>query len=270
MISLEKLILMVVAIVAGVLLAAWLFGEEGSFSKAQSAVKEVVRTIISAINPSIGAKEVQAQDIIPEQHQREIQSFVQAVGRLKDSAKQDCFTGFSGFSDFGEQGTVMQLQQQGNNVVMNVFGSGGVRRDTDHEITFEDMQLCVIAGENEYNAEIPEVFTRKFLHAEYEFDKKTNTFNQRGMVGAYFRRVSSLVIAYDAPFFGSNANRIDYGEGFVDFSDTALFTPDNTHICFFPLSSDGLDEDGLGKEPDISPPREFPGIGLQKRFVELC
>ncbi len=261
---------MIVAIVAGVLLAAWLFGEEGSFSKAQGAVKETMRTIVSAINPSIGAKAVQAQDIISEQHQQEIQSFVGAVNHLKNSAKQDCFVGFSGFSDFGEQGTVIRLQQQGNDVVMTVFGSGGLRRDTDQEKTFEDMRLCVIAGEDEYNTAIPEVFTRKFLHVEYGFNEKTNTFQRRGVTGTYFRRVSSLVMVYDAPTFGSNANRIDYGNGFVDFSDNVLFTPDNNHICFFPLSSSGPDEEGLAKEPDISPPREFPGIGLQRRFVEQC
>ncbi len=229
MISLEKLILFVVAIVAGVLLAAWLFGGEGAFSKAQEAVKETVTTIVSAINPSLGAKEVHARDIIPEQHQQEIQSFVGAVDRLRNSQKKDCVSGFSGFSEFGEQGTVIRLDQRGNSVVMTIFGSGGLQRDTELGKVFEDTYLCILTAPD-------------------------------------FTRVPSLTIAYDAPFFGSNANRIDYGEGFVDFWDRVLFTPDNKHICFFPFSDRGFTEEDLAGK--LRPSQDYIGTG--RRFVEQC
>jgi len=213
--------------------AAVLYSPSGAFEKGKGALegaKEIVPNI------SIGDKALMGgTPEVASIHRQEITNMVRIINDMLNSSKSssDCFNNYGGFTDLGEDdgAVTISLAYNGvNGTQLTVNGGvGGKQIITDLREFFPNMRPCVIATGN-----IASNFYEKFI----EGDDVSN----------YYKFVNSITIKYD--FDNWNENRIDYdGSGPIDFEGhTWLFTPDNTHICFFPTEDGNAGCDGDGSE----------------------
>ena len=179
----------------------------------------------------------EAKEMLSPEHKSEISALRNTVQHMLISDKNKCFSDFGGFSSLENVVVSMQYDAREGKTDFTIFGgAGGQQIVTDQRFSIDRMAPCVIAGES--------------IGSGFE------NFIDGGVV--FFNPIGSIRITQTGGGgFGFTNNRIDYGDGFKNFeSSSMLFTPDNKHICLFPLE-DGIDSDYLNNEDEDSISRKL-------------
>jgi hypothetical protein len=228
--SVGKLIMYIIPVVVLIILMLGYYGDEGGFEKLKNTVKGAEKYVP---NISIGAAELSGESArVSGSHRGEITKLVDAIHRVRDSSKKDCFLNYGGFSELKKEGTTIQIgYENGNMTLIPLAGAGGQQIDTSLIFQIENVRPCVIGGTG-----VAQGFESKIVNG--------------GSAATYYKAVSAVSIKEDdGGVTGFTENRINYGTGFKDFEGHAwLFTPDNHHICFFPTVDLWTDDDGLNDD----------------------
>lgn len=238
--TITEILLATVAVVAGFLIVLGLLSPgDGWFPKLRDTSLDTYN-----FDFGVGQKVLSASEVtISETHQKEVDSLRSAITQMMaaDAVDNSFYYLKDGFSSF-EDGVAINAFEQGGNTHFVIQGGAGAEQ-THQQFTIPGMKLCVIAG----SSSVTSNFYDNFLSTATSTEEKELT-------EPYFTEVAQIQIAYNDPRLGFAENRIDYGEGFKDFEgDEWLFTPNRTHICFFPTvdgnkvcdgsKADGLDDD---------------------------
>ncbi|MBI4151600.1 hypothetical protein HY496_01405 [Candidatus Woesearchaeota archaeon] len=229
MADIKKVISYLIPLIFLILVAMWLF--VGSFPQLKERVGDVKKYI------SFGAeKELGPQPTIPEDHKKQIERLLKTMREMKESTVNNCFANYGGFSNLGEKGTSLHFIYDSLNDKTLVTVKGGSEGEQIVEleegkgmIELPGVKLCVIGG-----GSVPSSFFNKVLKENYPRDTTPTS---------HFTEVSSIEVRFDTAGVGWDGNVIKTGLSNVDtnnnFQDGGwLFTPDNTHICFFPTRYD--------------------------------
>ena len=227
---LNKIVTYVIIAFALIFTVLWLIDPDGGVL---SGLKEIV---IEDLDAGFGVEEVLADEVsISAEHKKEIDSMSAAFkSMLRDELADNCFHHFSGFTSFDNQIEIIMVEV-GEDVSVEIKG-GPEAKQVNDRYTIEDMGLCVVQGDNGEDS--------NFYHRFLKDDTLDPILYQNevpfDVTGPYFKEVSSLIISFDSPWLDVNKNRINFGEGYVDFDgDDWLFSPDNKNICFFPTTRGG-------------------------------
>lgn len=179
----------------------------------------------------------ETKETLSQEHKSEISALRNTIQYMMVSTKKNCFSDFGGFSPLENVVVSMQYDAKEGKTDFTIFGgAGGQQIVTDQRFSIEGMAPCVIAGEG----------------IGSEFEKFIN-----GGVVSFNPTGSIRITQTDGGAFGLTNNRLDYGDGFKKFeSSSVLFTPDNKHICFFPLE-DGINTDYLINDDENSIPAKL-------------
>lgn len=213
--------LLLVLLLVGVVLAVIFSPREGLKDKIVNLFLSQEETLPGELQNKGETKEILSQE-----HKSEISALRNTIQHMMGSDKKNCFSDFGGFSSLENVVVSMQYDAKEGKTDFTIFGgAGGQQIATDQRFSIEGMAPCVIAGEG-IGSEFEEFIVRKGVVS----------FNPTGSI-----RITQT----DGGAFGLTNNKLDYGDGFKVFeSSSVLFTPNNKHICFFPLE-DGVDTDYL-------------------------
>ena len=249
MVAVKKLAMYLIPIVVLVILVMAFYSDGGLFGNLKSGTND---TLSYLPDVSFGAEEVEpTKPTLPSNHQKAVDKLVKTMKEMKDSGNQNCFGNYGGLPELGEQGTLLQFSQDGDDVVLVAGTEGGIVQA--HREVIEDVKLCVIAGTESKM----ENFHNIFLN-DKSWDEKENLIKTNN---DYFNPVSNTIQIYYSTK-GKNGNIIrihELGEnegkdGINNFQDAGIiYTPDGEHICFFPtvqgdLTCDGSNDKGLDND----------------------
>lgn len=226
----NKLVYYLIPLIVLVLIVMWQFGPEGLFDDMKDAVKGIVE-----MTPEIGAEEIEAAEVqLSEDQLDSINSLEQVITLMLSSENNNCFQRYEQFPSLEENNVLIEFDYADGETTL-IVKKGEEHRLIDEVVEIKEMVPCVIAGESG-GEDISENFYYTFLDKDLSRVK-----------GPVYFSVDSISMAFDTS--GFDENRIDFGDGFVDFEDEGwLFTPDNKHICFFPTVDGDNDEDGLNDD----------------------
>ncbi len=121
-----------IAVILGYLL--WTVFTEGG-SEATQIIKDQVGDIKVGVDPD--DEQQTTRGVIPQEHQRQLTGFYEALNTIKSSSRQDCFLPWAGFSELGEEGTVITMEAVDEGTKVTVQGLGGLRYTDDDSQTIE-------------------------------------------------------------------------------------------------------------------------------------
>ncbi len=234
----ERIIYYIIPIVLLFVILGIFFGGSGVWESVKSAALKV-KDILPEFG--VGLESLSSNASLPEEHSSQIVHLGETINQMLGEGKEYCFANFGGFSELGEKGASLALEQVGDKTVLTVSsGAGGKQVITELRREFPKMVPCVIAG----RSRVAENFFNFFVSGEKQ------------LIYPFYQEVSSLQISYDTG--RANGNRItvaDFGQEAVNGesnnfeSQGWLFTPDGKHICFFPTNFNvNYDQDGIANE----------------------
>jgi len=202
---------------------------------AQKPVEKIIKSV------KFGGEELKAEKpTLPEEHQTAVDKLVRTINIMLRSPEKECFMNYKvkdygtrGLPEFGEEGTSLEFALSDGRTLLTIRGGiqGGHIVD---QISFSGMKPCVISGESKTTS-VAALFDGKILD---NLDIKEG----------YYKPVDIITIAFEAPWFDTNENRIRYEKEWLDFEDGGyLFKAENNHICFFPTNDGGINDEGLNK-----------------------
>lgn len=233
--TIERVIFLVLPFIALVLFATiLLFGGESLFGKTSEATLKITDILP---NISVGGEiKGEKPTILESGADAALNQLKETIQLMLDSEAPECFANYGTLPELQEKGTTIYLNYAGGKTRMSVQGGAGGKQNVEiYDI--EGMIPCVISGTSG-TAEVSENFYSTYLKGE-----STGT-------GGTYQPVTDIVISRDdGGFTGFTENRINFGQGFVDFEDGGwLFTPNHKHICFFPTVDGDNDEIGLNDD----------------------
>jgi hypothetical protein len=224
----NKVIFWIIPLIVLVVLVVAFFAEDSLFEDIKIATEDIQKLpYIPEVDVGVGA-EIQGDEAPTIQRAQ-----MEAIGELnktifKMKGQQKCFANYKGLPDLSDISVVFE---EGVNKYRMIIKAG---EHGTKEVKVYDMgniRPCVIADRTASGLEITEMFFLNFLRVP----------PQQG--GDFFKPVTSINLAYDGE------NKIFHDFGSNDIEDSGwLFTPDGTHMCFFPTNDVTLrDEDGTSK-----------------------
>jgi len=219
--------LLLVMLLVGVVIAV-------VFSPGEGLKDKVVNLFLGQENtlPSELQNVGETKEMLSLEHKSEISALRNTIQHMQISGRNNCFSDFGGFSSLENVVVSMQYDAREGKTDFTISGgAGGQQIVTDQRFSIEGMSPCVIAGEG--------------IGSGFE------QFIEGGAVS--YNPVRGIRITQtNGGFTGFTKNRIDYGDGLKNFEGSSvLFTPDNKHICFFPLE-DGINGNFLDSSEDNS------------------
>ncbi len=234
MVAVSTLVKYLILIAVFVLLVWFFYSKTGVFFKVTDTTEEGLERYIPDI--TLGADKLKGEKVVlPGKQQKEMEELKKALETALNSEKGNCFVKFGGFSDFGEEGTSLEMnynsREDETNIVVLYGKLGEEAVVTEEGFSLKGMRPCVIAGRG-----VVDNFDKTFLNRE------------EGALSTYFSSVNRIRIDFNLD--GLNENRISYGyneanlNNFKDFEGHQwLFTPHSAKgrkdICFFP-TADGF------------------------------
>ncbi len=250
-----------VAVIAFLMLAVWQYGI--TFPKVQKLVNDTKEYIP---NVTLGLDTVKATEPgVPAVHEKALRDLADAMQRMLQSGRKNCFERYSGLPldrDYGTHGGLPELGEDGvvvelsrDNFIVKTRGGNQQVIPLSREFSrkVQGFTPCAIAGQYEVRN-----FERTFLN---DLPRSTKYLT---IQPNHYRPVSFIMLRDDG------GNVIQYDGQQSDLEDGGmLYTPDNAHICFFPTNDavtneKGLNDDFLGEDPldEFSLPRQLQDGGI--------
>lgn len=258
-----RIMLIVVALVAFVVLAATFFRPEGGLLNQAAEKARWLERFVP--NVSIGAKPVQGvHTTLPEEHERAIRTLADTIQSMVLGSRNYCFERYAlqgyanhgGLPDLGD--TTITLSENSLLVSRVVSEAGGKQvlalLSRELSSTVAGFKPCVIAG----SEQVVRNFDTTFLTTGV---RDRSNIPDAEILEPHYTEVSAITLSY------AGKNQIDFGKGPKDLEDFGyLYSPGDGWVCFFPTvdgntvcdgsNQGGLDDDCLGEDPgeDIAIP----------------
>ena len=214
--------LLIIGVVV-VIISVGLFSEQGILRKGAESFLEGTERIDDSGEGEYGSGKI---EINPE-HEKSITELKELITKLILGNKENCFSKFSGFPNLQEEGTTLKMKYNsltGETDFLVFGGAGGKQVVTGMGFTIKNMHPCVIGGSNQ--------ITKGFYDNYLGGNSKDPIYNP----------VNEITITRNDGFWKFEENRINYGNGYIDFEgDEWIFMPKKGVICFFPTVNDRID-----------------------------
>jgi len=245
------------AFIAIVVMIIMIVGPGKVFDKIKGTAAQTTKYVDFGAKQELGAKPE-----IPEEQQKALKKLIQTMEDMRDSRSKNCFANYDlgvgnqGLPELGVKGTsfVFSYNSKTDSTEVDVLGGKeGVQELTQYHQELKGIKTCMIAGQYQGQNPIAENFYYKFLapdpnkvSGDYYFSLNTITAKED---------VKDCPACYKYGVFRGN-QFLDRATVENQLDDGFLFTPDNTHICFFPTKvgnsncdgdTQGLDDDCLQK-----------------------
>ncbi len=273
--STTKIFLIVIPLVSLFILGLIYFGPSGALDKLKGSA-ESLKDYVPDV--SIGADQLTAKEAgISAEHQQALSTLKTNLEKITKSSGP-CFAYYTtagGLPELKEQGTSITFSYDSNKdetTIITYGGAGGKQIVTDLSFTIPKMKLCVIAGTEEVTSTFAGVYLNTLLWEEKIKKDLSKTY----------QLVNNIKIIYHPCTLLKSANHIEVPELGIGIDHNEcnnlqdygiIYTPDGSHICFFPTvyggnDKDGLNNDYLGESPfdAISIPKQLNEGKLKKCF----
>ena len=262
----ERIIFMVVALFAVVALGYFFFFSNGGFSKADTVVTNA--TLGNLPEDTIPTFTTAS---IPANHREQILSLKSTIEQMLASDKENCFANYGGFTFLGDHGTSLTLAYDSENSQTKFSvkgGNAGEQIITDLRFTINDLQPCVIAG----NQEVVTNFNNKYIlqsgtvsGSDHYPVSSLNILGSSGeTVGENIGTAGTIATDVAAGVAGvgiteiktcheGNRIKVPELEGVVNgqcnnLEDGGMLYKSGNQICFFPTNYNTNNEDGLDRD----------------------